>query len=133
MSAVADALGALLLLGGSVFCLAAALGVLRFPDIMTRLHAATKPQVFGLVLVLAGVIVTLRTWQVAALGVLVILLQILTTPVSSHMLARTAYRTGQWDHEGAVTDELAEDLREAGFTSDDIRPGAGDVGPAAEG
>ena len=119
MTAVLDVLGALLLLGGSVFCLAAALGVLRFPDLLTRLHAATKPQVFGLVLVLSGVVVTLRTWQVALVGVLVVALQILTTPVSSHMLARTAYRTGQWDDENAVVDELADDLTEAGFSASD--------------
>ena len=119
MTAVLDVLGALLLLGGSVFCLAAALGVLRFPDLLTRLHAATKPQVFGLVLVLSGVVVTLRTWQVALVGVLVVALQILTTPVSSHMLARTAYRTGQWDDDNAVVDELADDLTEAGFSASD--------------
>ena len=119
MTAVLDVLGALLLLGGSVFCLAAALGVLRFPDLLTRLHAATKPQVFGLVLVLSGVVVTLRTWQVALVAVLVVALQILTTPVSSHMLARTAYRTGQWDDENAVVDELADDLTEAGFSASD--------------
>ena len=113
---VLDVVGALLLLAGAFFCLAAALGVARFPDLMTRLHAATKPQVVGLVLVLTGVMLTLRTWEVVALSLLTIALQVITTPVAGHMLARTAYRTGQWDHEHAVMDELGRDLAEAGFT-----------------
>ena len=44
-------------------------------------------------------------------------LQILTAPVSGHMLARTAYRTDQWDDQHAVMDELGDDLEAAGFTN----------------
>ena len=62
MNAVLDVAGALLLVGGAFFCFAAALGVVRFPDVLTRMHAATKPQVFGLLLVLSGVLLTLRSW-----------------------------------------------------------------------
>ena len=51
-----DVLGALFLALGAFFCLAAAVGVVRFPDVMTRMHAATKPSVFGLILVLLGVL-----------------------------------------------------------------------------
>lgn len=112
---VLDVLGAAFLCAGAFFCLAAALGIVRFPDLMTRLHAATKPQVFGLVLVLAGVILTLRTWEVFVLGLLTIGLQIVTAPVSGHMLARTAYRTGQWASDAATLDDLGDDLAEAGF------------------
>ena len=102
MNEVLDVLGAALLLVGSLFCLAAALGIVRFPDVLTRLHAATKPQVFGLLLILTGVALTLRTWHVLLLALLTMGLQILTAPVSSHMLARTAYRTDQWDDETAT-------------------------------
>lgn len=114
---VLDVLGALSVLAGAVFCLAAAVGVVRFPDVMTRLHAATKPQVFGLVLILTGVALTLRTWHVVLLALLIIGLQILTAPVSGHMLARTAYRTDQWDDAHATVDELGDDLEAAGFTN----------------
>lgn len=113
-----DVAGAVLLCAGAFFCLAAAVGVVRFPDVLTRAHAATKPQVFGLVLVLTGVVLTLRTWQVAALCLLTIVLQIFTAPISGHMLARTAYRTDQWDSEHADVDDLARDLAEAGFVND---------------
>lgn len=117
IEAVLDLVGAALLLLGSLFCLAAAVGVVRFPDVLTRLHAATKPQVFGLVLILTGVALTLRTWHVSVLAAFTIGLQILTAPVSGHMLARTAYRTDQWDDQHAVMDELGEDLEAAGFTN----------------
>ena len=43
MDAVLDLVGALFLLLGTLFCLAAVVGVVRFPDVLTRLHAATKP------------------------------------------------------------------------------------------
>lgn len=112
-----DVLGAVLLLAGSFFCLAAAVGIVRFPDVLTRLHAATKPQVFGLILVLTGVALTLRSWPVVVLAVMTIALQVLTAPVSGHMLARTAFRTDQWDDEGAVFDELSDDLEAAGFVN----------------
>ncbi len=124
MNEILDILGAALLFLGSLFCLAAAVGVVRFPDVLTRLHAATKPQVFGLVLVLTGVALTLRTWHVAALAVLTIALQILTAPVSGHMLARTVYRTDQWDDQHATIDELGDDLERAGFVNKtDDEPG----------
>lgn len=116
-----DIVAALLMVAGAIFCLAAAVGIVRFPDVMTRLHAATKPQVFGLVLILTGVALEMRTWHTAALALLTVVFQILTAPVSGHMVARTAYRTDQWDNEHATVDELGRDLAAAGFrnTSDD--------------
>ena len=50
----------MLVLGGSTLALTAAIGVVRFPDTLTRMHAATKPQVLGLLLVLAGAAIRLR-------------------------------------------------------------------------
>ncbi len=125
MAEAFDIIGALFLLAGAVFCLAAAVGIVRFPDVMTRLHAATKPQVFGLVLILTGVAFTMRTWHVVLVALLTIGLQILTAPVSGHMLARTAYRTDQWADEHATVDELGEDLEAAGFTNKPEENGPG--------
>ena len=59
MSAL-DMVTAVLVLGGSTLALTAAIGVVRFPDTLTRMHAATKPQVLGLLLVLAGAAIRLR-------------------------------------------------------------------------
>ncbi|WP_203568748.1 monovalent cation/H(+) antiporter subunit G [Aestuariimicrobium ganziense] len=115
MSTVLDVIGAAMVLIGAFFCLAAALGIVRFPDVLTRMHAATKPQVFGLMVALAGVTLSLRSWWAAALCTLLVALQIVTSATSAHMVARTAYRTDQWDDDHATVDELAEDLEEAGF------------------
>ncbi|MEH3068771.1 MAG: monovalent cation/H(+) antiporter subunit G [Aeromicrobium erythreum] len=51
--------GALLLLG-SALALVAAIGLVRFPDVLTRMHAATKPQTLGLLMVLAGLALRVR-------------------------------------------------------------------------
>ena len=87
-------LAALLLLIGSLFCTLAALGILRFRDLYTRLHAASKagPLGAGLILLSAGL----------ASGDLLILIRcglglvflILVSPVSAHLLARSALRSG---------------------------------------
>ena len=51
MDAALDLAAVILILIGALLCLTAAIGLLRFRDVPTRLHAATKPQVLGLVLV----------------------------------------------------------------------------------
>ncbi|RJO76673.1 monovalent cation/H(+) antiporter subunit G [Nocardia panacis] len=81
-----------LILTGSTLALTAAIGLVRFPDIFSRMHAATKPQVVGLIMVLIGAIIELRghgnVWALALVG----LFTLLTAPVIAHLLGRTAYR-----------------------------------------
>jgi multicomponent Na+:H+ antiporter subunit G len=59
-SAVADVAAAACLVLGALLALIAAVGILRFPDVLTRMHSATKPQVLGLLLVLLGLGLRLR-------------------------------------------------------------------------
>lgn len=126
-----DLIGALLLAGGAFFCLGGALGLVRFPDILARMHAATKPQVFGLLLVLLGVAFSIREPKVWLSLVVVLVLQILTAPVAGHLIARVAYRSGQWEPDDLVVDELAEDLRDAGFArNEEFRPERGKDRPS---
>ncbi len=106
---VMDYLGALCLAAGALFALAAALGLVRFPDALSRMHAATKPAVLGLLLVLVGVALVLRDAKVVTLVTFAVVMQVMTAPVSGHLVARTAHRNGQWNSEDAVVDELAED------------------------
>ncbi|MFT4296493.1 MAG: monovalent cation/H(+) antiporter subunit G [Micropruina sp.] len=123
---VYDLIGALFLVGGAFFCLAGALGLVRFPDILSRMHAATKPQVFGLLLALLGVAFSIRDVKVWLSLLVVIVLQILTAPVAGHLIGRVAYRSGEWEPDDLVVDELAEDLRDAGFTrNEEFRPERG--------
>jgi multicomponent Na+:H+ antiporter subunit G len=105
-SGAADVAALVCMIAGAVLCLLAGIGLVRLPDVLTRMHAATKPQVLGLLLVLIGA--GLRLHSVADLGTLVLvgLFQLLTVPVAAHMVGRAAYRTGRADHEHLVVDEL---------------------------
>ena len=112
---VLDLVGAVLVLLGCFLCFAAALGLLRFPDVISRMHAATKPQTLGLILLAAGVELSLRTWASFGTLVLIAALQLATAPVSAHLVGRTVYRTDQVRHDLLARDDLATDLEAAGF------------------
>lgn len=104
---VADALAAGCLLLGALLSLVAGIGVLRFPSVVDRMHAATKPQVLGVLLILLGLALRLRT--AADLGTLLLvgLFQLATAPVSAQMIGRAAYRTGRVDRRLLDADELS--------------------------
>ena len=107
MDAWIDVIVMVLVLLGAILCLTAALGLLRFRDVPTRLHAATKPQVLGLLLILVAVALSLRSWAVLAFIVPIVLVQFATAPLSAHMVGRQAYRNGTYERQALVVDELA--------------------------
>jgi multicomponent Na+:H+ antiporter subunit G len=100
-----------LILIGAALCLTAAIGLLRFRDVPTRLHAATKPQVLGLILICIAIALALESWAVSAFLVPIVLIQLATAPLSAHMVGRQAYRNGTIDEQSLVVDELADDKR----------------------
>ncbi|MFB4302155.1 monovalent cation/H(+) antiporter subunit G [Actinomadura sp. NTSP31] len=104
---------AFLLLGAGA-SLSAGLGLLRLPDLFTRMHAATKSQAVGLLLVLVGVGIRFPTIEVLTSLVLVALLQIMTVPVAAHLVGRAAYRTGRVDRDLLHVDELERALESSG-------------------
>lgn len=107
---VAEVVGAVSLVIGSTLTLVAAVGVLRFPDLLARMHAATKPQVLGLSLMMIGLALNVRVGVVAWTLLLVVGLQLITSPISAHMLGRAGYRTGKLSREDLEVDEYADDL-----------------------
>lgn len=110
--AVADTASVVCLLGGAFFAFAAGVGVLRFPDLLARMHAGTKPQVLGLILVLVGLALRLREGGAVWALVLVAIFQMLTAPVAAHMVGRAGFRTGKVRNDLLVVDELTRDLDE---------------------
>ena len=110
MATVADVASGLCLLLGSFLALVAAIGVLRFPDVLTRMHSATKPQVLGLLLVLLGIGLRLRDPAATGLLLLVALSQLVTSPIATHMVGRASFRAGQVRRDLLVVDELSETL-----------------------
>lgn len=111
MNEILDAVALILVLIGALLCLTAAIGLLRFHDVPTRLHAATKPQVLGLILICIAVALSLRSWQVVALLLPIVVIQLATAPLSAHMVGRQAYRNGTLDETSLYIDELAESRR----------------------
>ncbi|MFC4066355.1 monovalent cation/H(+) antiporter subunit G [Actinoplanes subglobosus] len=109
VTAVLDAVAGVCLLGGALLSLAAGVGLLRFPDLLSRMHAATKPQVLGLLLILAGTAIRLGTAVDITTLVLVGVFQLVTAPVAAHMVGRTAYRARLFRRDLLLADELADD------------------------
>lgn len=105
--AVCDLVAMICLVLGALLCLLAAIGLLRFPDVLSRMHAAAKPQVLGVLLVLLAVALSLRSLPVLGSLFLVGTFQLMTAPVASQMMSRAAVRTGQVDltRQGADTDD----------------------------
>lgn len=79
-----------LLLLGALFYLAGTVGLLRFPDTLSRLHALTKADNVGLLLVCAGLALHAASLRKALLLVLIWLLALLASTVSAHLIARHA-------------------------------------------
>ncbi|MDL5352205.1 monovalent cation/H(+) antiporter subunit G [Microbacterium sp. zg-YB36] len=108
MNALLDTISLVLILLGALLCLTAAIGLLRFHDVPTRLHAATKPQVLGLIIICLAVALSARSWPVVAFLAAVVMVQLATAPLSAHMVGRAAHRNGTIDAGSLYVDELAE-------------------------
>lgn len=82
------------ILAGAVFFLAATVGLLRFPDVFTRLHALTKADNVGLGLLAAGLALQASSWTVALKMALIWVLVSLASATVSHLIAQGALRAG---------------------------------------
>lgn len=85
---------AILIVVGSLFCFIAALGIVRFPDVYTRLHAASKAGPLGAGLILVGAGLASGDGLVLVRCVIGLVFLILVAPISAHLLARAALRSG---------------------------------------
>lgn len=115
---VADVVASVCMLAGAFLAFAAGVGIVRFPDLLSRMHAGTKPQTLGLVLVLVGLALRLRSGGAVWALVLVVLFQMLTAPVAAHMVGRAGYRTGKVRTDLLVVDELTRDQADATASRD---------------
>lgn len=104
---ISDVVSAALMLIGATSCLLGALGLVRLPDLPARLQATTKPQTLGLLLILVAAAIRLDFENSSTL-VLVVLFQVLTAPVISQVVGRSAYRSGAIDRDSLVVDDLAD-------------------------
>jgi multicomponent Na+:H+ antiporter subunit G len=99
-----DVLGMIVVLVGVAFCAIGVLGMVRMPDLYTRLHASGKVGTVGLcsILIGAALIIPSSALKLLALG----LFALLTLPVSTHAIAAAAHRHGipMWRKPGTQTE-----------------------------
>ena len=105
---VPDIVTGALVLGGSALALTAAIGVVRFPDTLTRMHAASKPQVLGLLLVLMGAAIRLRGNVDVGMVILTGLFTVITAPVVANRVGQLAYREQNIRDDLLTRDEMHE-------------------------
>ena len=110
---ILDVISALCIIGAAVLSLAAGIGALRFPDLLSRMHAASKPQLFGLVLVMFAVGLQTLHWGPISTMILIVLFQLFTVPVAAHMIGRAGYRTKHLRRSMLYRDELDDAVARA--------------------
>ncbi|KQY08186.1 cation:proton antiporter [Mycobacterium sp. Root135] len=108
MSGILDVLAGVLVLAGSTLALTAAIGVVRFPDTLSRMHAATKPQVLGLLLVLMGAALRLRGHPDVGMLILAGLFTLITAPVVANRVGQLAYREQSFRDDLLTKDDMAD-------------------------
>jgi len=105
-------LGACVTFAGAAFLFLGALGIVRMPDLYNRMQAGTKATTLGNLLTLLGIGIIHPPWILKLL--LIGLFVLVTNPISSHALARAAYRSGVPLADVTVRDEYGEALTEKG-------------------
>jgi multicomponent Na+:H+ antiporter subunit G len=93
---------------GTGLILVAGIGIVRMPDLPTRMHASSKAGTLGAILLLVGVAIAFMDADVVWRVVLIVLFLSLTAPVAAHMIARAGYRSGVPLARETVIDEYRE-------------------------
>lgn len=104
-----ETLSSLLLIIGMLFVFLAALGLVKMPDLYSRMQTATKASTMGVLCVFVSLALFCSTIATVTQSAMVIFFVILTAPISAHMLGRSAYIRGNPLWEGTTIDELEQD------------------------
>lgn len=91
---ILDLLSWAAILSGSLFILVGTLGLLRLPDVFTRLHGVGMTDTLGAGLLILGMLLQTTSWLVAVKLVLIAVFLFFTSPTTSHALARAALHAG---------------------------------------
>jgi multicomponent Na+:H+ antiporter subunit G len=109
----------ILALTGAILVLLAAVGIVRMPDLFTRMQAATKASTLGLGCLVASAAIALADSSSVVRAVSIAAFVMLTSPVSTHVIARAAYLTRVPLWEGTIVDEWRQ-AGDAQKRSDDL-------------
>ena len=103
--------GVLIVLGG-LFAVIGALGLIRMPDVLIRMHASTKIGTLACGLILAGSAFVFGSPDIIIRVIAIVLFILLTAPIGAHMMGRSVLSTGVplWKNETSETGNLDEKL-----------------------
>lgn len=110
---IVDIFTGIFLILGAFLSFAAGVGLLRFPDAIARMHASTKPQIMGLIFILLAIGLQQRSVAAVLLLGTILGFQMLTAPISAHMIGRSGYRTGVIAPGSLLVDELDDAIEHA--------------------
>lgn len=91
---------------GSLFMLLAAIGILRLPDLLTRMHATTKAAALGVMLIMLAAAMHFAETSIVARALAIVVFILMTAPVAAHVIGRAGYFVGSKLWSGTVKDEL---------------------------
>lgn len=94
MELVIDILSWAFLIAGGLFCVIGTIGLIRLPDMFTRLHGASVVDTLGMGFLIVGMVLQAGFTLVAAKLIIIAALVLLTTPVVTHSLAQAALHAG---------------------------------------
>ncbi|XGA81069.1 monovalent cation/H(+) antiporter subunit G [Halomonas sp. CH40] len=94
------------IIAGSLFMLLAAIGILRLPDLLTRMHATTKASALGVMLIMLAAAMHFAETSIAARALAIVVFILMTAPVAAHVIGRAGYFVGSKLWSGTVKDEL---------------------------
>ncbi|WP_125152387.1 monovalent cation/H(+) antiporter subunit G [Clostridium rectalis] len=94
--------GSLFLIGGLFFFLVGTVGILRFPDVFTRVHSAAKCDTLGLFLSLIGLII-FNGFNVISLKIILVIIFVwITNPTATHLIGKAEFLRKNLDKQGEV-------------------------------
>jgi multicomponent Na+:H+ antiporter subunit G len=114
-----EVITALFLVLGSLFSFVAALGMLRLPDTVIRMHAATKAGTLGAGLILIGEAFFYAELGITLRALAAITFLLLTAPVAAHLIGRAAYYSNIRLWQKTWIDQLAEHYKSGGYSDPD--------------
>jgi multicomponent Na+:H+ antiporter subunit G len=103
---MSDTLSAALMIIGATFMLLAGVGIVRMPDLFTRMQTTTKAATLGIGCMLTSSAIYFGKLEITARALAVIVFVFLTAPVAAHMIARAAYFIGVPLWKGTIRDDL---------------------------
>ena len=93
MDVITNILSGIFLFIGSFLCLSGGVGLLRFPDFYTRMHAAGVTDTLATIMIIIGLMLQNPDAMVMVKLLIILLLTLLIGPTASHALAKAAYKS----------------------------------------